>query len=108
MQAATCSLRAHEGWSLRCVELLCVARKRDLWSFFWMHVTAVSDAIKKRGQLDDYKKATWKYEKAKEAIESTRAGLLLLGESVRKLRKEKKKTKEGEKVAPAKATFRVS
>ncbi len=58
--------------------------------------------------MDDYKRATWKYGKAKEAIESARAGLLLLGESVRKARKEKKKTKEGEKVAPAKATFRVS
>ncbi len=54
-----------------------------------MHVTAVSDAIKKRGQLDDYEKATWKYGKAKEAVESTRAGLLLLGESVRKSRKAK-------------------
>ncbi len=42
------------------------------------------------------------------AVESARAGLSLLGESVRKSRKEKKKTKEGEKVAPAKATFRVS
>jgi hypothetical protein len=50
----------------------------------------------------------WKNGKAKEAVESARDGLSLLGESVRKLRKEKKKTKEGEKVAPAKATFRVS
>ncbi len=57
--------------------------------------------------MDDYEKAAWKYGKAKEAIESARAGLLLLGESVRKSRKEKKKTKEGEKVAPAKATFHV-
>jgi hypothetical protein len=58
--------------------------------------------------LDDYEKAAWKYGKAKEAIESARAGLSLLGESVRKSRKEKKKTKEGEKVTPAKARFRVS
>ncbi len=42
-----------------------------------MHVTAVSNAIKKRGQLDDYEKAAWKYGKAKEAVESARAGLLL-------------------------------
>jgi hypothetical protein len=69
---------------------------------------AVSDAIKKRGHLNDYKKVAWKYGKAKEAVESTRAGLLILGESVRKSRKEKNKTKEGKKVAPAKATFRVS
>jgi hypothetical protein len=78
------------------------------WEDFLMHVTTVSNAIKKRGQLDDYEKAAWKYWKAKEAVESARAGLLLLGESVRKLRKEKKKTKEDEKVAPAKATFHVS
>jgi hypothetical protein len=51
---------------------------------------AVSNAIKKRGYLDDYKKVAWKYRKAKEAIESARAGLSLLGESVRKSRKEKK------------------
>jgi hypothetical protein len=73
-----------------------------------MHVTAVSNAIRERGHLDDYKKAAWKYGKAKEAIESARAGLLLLGESVRKSREEKKITKEGKKVAPAKATFHVS
>ncbi len=28
---------------------------------FLMHVTTVSKAIKKRGQLDDYEKAAWKY-----------------------------------------------
>ena len=69
---------------------------------------AVSNAIKKRGHLDDYEKVAWMYGKAKEAVESARAGLSLLGERVRKSRKEKKKTKEGKKVAPAKATFRVS
>jgi hypothetical protein len=68
---------------------------------FLMHVTAVIDAIKKRGHLDDYEKATWEYKQAKEAIESARAGLSLLEESVRK--SNKKKTKEGKKVAPAKA-----
>jgi hypothetical protein len=69
---------------------------------------AVSNAIKKHGHLDDYKKVAWKYRKSKEAVESARAGLSLLRESMRKSRKEKKKTKEGKKVAPAKATFRVS
>jgi hypothetical protein len=54
-----------------------------------MHVTAVSNAIKKRGHLEDYEKAAWKYGKAKEAIESARAGLLLMEESMRKSRKEK-------------------
>ncbi len=54
-----------------------------------------------------YLQGQWKYGKAKEAVESARAGLLLLEKSVRKLRREKKKTKEGKKVAPAKATFCV-
>jgi hypothetical protein len=79
-----------------------------LAKLFFMHVTAISNAIKKCGQLDDYKKAAWKYGKAKEAVESARAGLLLLGESMRKSSKEKKNTKEGKKVAPEKATFCVS
>jgi hypothetical protein len=74
---------------------------------FLMHVTAVLDAIKKRGHLDDYKKAVGQYEKAKEAVETARAGLLLLQESVRKASKEKKKTKEGEKVAPVKAPVKA-
>jgi hypothetical protein len=55
-----------------------------------------------------YLQGQWKYGKAKEADESARAGLSPQEESMRKLRKEKKKTKEGKKVAPAKATFRVS
>ncbi len=50
-----------------------------------------------------------KYGKAKEAVESARAGLSPQKGDVRKSRKrkEKKKTKEGEKVAPAKARFLV-
>ncbi len=71
---------------------------------FLMHVTAVLNAIKKRGHSDHYKKAAWAYEKAKKAVESARAGLALLeetGENVKKL--SKKKTKEGKKEAPAKA-----
>jgi hypothetical protein len=55
-----------------------------------------------------YLQGQLKYVKAKEAIEFARAGLLPQEESVRKLRKEKKKTKEGKKVAPAKARFHVS
>jgi hypothetical protein len=105
LQAAACSLRAATD------------EVQDELSFVWQEngtckafflCMAVSDAIKKRGHLDDYKKVVWKYGKAKEAVESARAGLLLLGESVRKWIKEKKKTKEGKKVAPAKATFHVS
>jgi hypothetical protein len=69
-----------------------------------MHVTPVINAIKKHGHLDDYEKAAWAYKKAKKAVESARAGLALLekaGENLKKL--SKKKTKEGEKEAPAKA-----
>ncbi len=74
-----------------------------------------------------YRRATYKgkYGKAKENVGPTRAGLLPQEGDVRKSRKEtglspqkedvrrsrkskeKKKTKEGEKVAPAKARFRV-
>jgi hypothetical protein len=57
---------------------------------FLMHVTAVLDAIKKCGHLDDYKMAAWQYEKSKEAVETTRAGLMLLEEGMRKSSKEKK------------------
>ncbi len=71
---------------------------------FLMHVTAVIDANKKRGHLDDYKKAALAYEKAKKAIESTRVGLALLEETGENVKKSsKKKTKEGKKEAPAKA-----
>ncbi len=71
---------------------------------FLMHVTAVINAIKKRGHLDNYKKAAWAYEKAKKAIESTRAGLALLEETGENVKKSsKKKTKEGKKKAPTKA-----
>jgi hypothetical protein len=45
---------------------------------FLMHVTAVLDAIKKCGHLDNYEKAGGQYEKAKEAVETARAGLSLL------------------------------
>jgi hypothetical protein len=55
-----------------------------------------------------YLQGQWKYEKAKEAVESARAGLSPQEESMRKSRKVQKKTKEGKKVAPAKATVRVS
>jgi hypothetical protein len=45
---------------------------------FLMHVTAVIDAIKKRGHFDDYGKAAFKYKEASKAIASARAGLSLL------------------------------
>jgi hypothetical protein len=45
---------------------------------FLMHVTAVLDAIKKRGHFYDYEKAEKVHKEARKAIESVRAGLALL------------------------------
>ncbi len=69
------------------------------------------ELLKSRKRRIFCQRATYKgkYGKAKEAIESAKAGLLPQKGDVRKSRKrkEKKKTKEGKKVAPAKARFRV-
>jgi hypothetical protein len=70
---------------------------------FLMHVTAVLDAIKKRGHFYDYKKAAKDHEESMKAVESARAALSLLngtGAKAKKLRK--KNTKEVEKDATAK------
>ncbi len=45
---------------------------------FLMHVTAVLDAIKKRGHFYNYKKAEKVHKEARKAVESARAGLALL------------------------------
>jgi hypothetical protein len=71
-----------------------------------MHVTAVLDAIKKRGHFEDYDKAAYAYEneKAKKASESARAGIALLSEGKELPKKlSKKKAKEAEKEAAATA-----
>jgi hypothetical protein len=81
-----------------------VWQENGTYKAFLMHVTAVMDAIKKRGHFDDYGKAAYPHKKAKKVVESARAGLSLLeegGEITRKL--SKKKSKEGEKEASAKA-----
>jgi hypothetical protein len=75
---------------------------------FLMHVTAVLDAIKKRGHFKDYDKAQKEYDAAKKAIVTARAGLSLLnGTGARsKIRHKKKalvKAKEAAKEALAKA-----
>ncbi len=71
---------------------------------FLMHVTAVLDAIKKRGHFQDYKKAEKDYKVAKKAVESARAALSLLnGTGVKAKRFCKKKAKEAAKGALAKA-----
>ncbi len=85
---------------------------------FLMHVTAVLDAIKKRGHFRDYDKAVLEYQEASEAIESARAGLTLLEDTARKASKEKRKkqkeklkesekTTEGKDVTPKKATAKA-
>jgi hypothetical protein len=71
---------------------------------FLMHVTAVLNAIKKRGHVKDYEMAAKEYEGAKKAVESAKAGLALLDRTGEKGKKsQKKKTKEGEKDVTAKA-----
>jgi hypothetical protein len=60
-----------------------------------MHVTAVLDAIKKRGHFMDYDKAAFKYKEASEAIVSARAGLSLLEESEKKQARQKRHRKKG-------------
>jgi hypothetical protein len=68
-----------------------------------MHMTAVLDAIKKRGHFNDYEKAEKDYEEEKKAVESARAALSLLdGTGVKAKRSCKKKTREAEKDTTAK------
>jgi hypothetical protein len=76
---------------------------------FLMHVTAVLNAIKKRGHLNNYEKAEKDYEEAKKAVESARAALSLLdGIGAKARRSCKKKTKEAKKDATAKAPYSES
>jgi hypothetical protein len=76
---------------------------------FLMHVTAVLDAIKKRGHFNNYEKAEKDYKEAKKAVESARAALsLLVGTGAKARRSCKKKTKEAEKDATAKAPYSES
>jgi hypothetical protein len=62
---------------------------------FLMHVTAVLDAIKKRGHFVDYDKAAFMCKDANEAIASARAGLSLLEESEKKQARRKRGRKKG-------------
>ncbi len=73
-----------------------------------MHVTAVLDAMKKRGHFNDYDRAQKAYEEAKKAAELAEAGLALLqGTSAGTTSKRKKKVlakgKEATKEALTKA-----
>jgi hypothetical protein len=62
---------------------------------FLMHVTAVLDAIKKRGHVKDYQMAAKEYEGAKKAIEFTKDGLALLNRTGEKVKKSRKKKDQG-------------
>jgi hypothetical protein len=74
---------------------------------FLMHVTAVLDAMKKRGHFSNYDKAQKAYEEAVKAVELAEAGLALLKGTSEKSSKRKlkklAKAKEAAKEALAKA-----
>jgi hypothetical protein len=71
---------------------------------FLMHMTAVLDAIKKRGHFYNYKKAEMVHKEAKKSIESSGAGLSLLdGTRMKSKRFCKKKAREATEKALAKA-----
>ncbi len=71
---------------------------------FLMHLTAVLDAIKKRGHFLNYEKAEKVHKEAKKAVESARAGLSLLdGTGTKSKRFCKKKAREAAEKALAKA-----
>jgi hypothetical protein len=68
-----------------------------------MHVTAVLNAMKKRGHFYDYEKAAKDHKESTKAIESARAALSLLdGPGAKAKKSHKKITKEVEKDATAK------
>ncbi len=72
-----------------------------------MHVTAVLDAMKKRGHFNDYNKAQKAYKEAAKAAETAEAGLALLRGTLEKSSKHKlkklAKAKEAAREALAKA-----
>jgi hypothetical protein len=75
---------------------------------FFMHVTAVLDAMKKRGHFKDYDRAQKAYEEAKKVAELAEAGLALLegtstGTTSKCKKKALSKAKEAAKEALAKA-----
>jgi hypothetical protein len=80
-----------------------VWRKSRTREAFLMHVTAVLDAIKKRGHFYNYEKAAKDHIESTKAIESARAALSLLDGTGAKAKKlHKKNTEEVKKDATAK------
>jgi hypothetical protein len=70
---------------------------------FLMHVTAVLDAIKKRGHFKDYEKAQKASVEHKQVVKSAKAGLALLDQTGEGLRKDNKAKKSEVKAKEAKA-----
>jgi hypothetical protein len=68
-----------------------VWHKNGTQEVFLMHVTAVLDAIKKRGMFNNYDKAQKAYEDAKKAVDLVEAGLALLNGTSSGSRKDCKK-----------------
>jgi hypothetical protein len=79
-----------------------VWRKNGTHKAFLMHVTAVLDAIKKRGHFYNYKKAAKDHKEFTKAVELARAALSLLNGPSTKAKKSHKKSKEVKKDATAK------
>jgi hypothetical protein len=84
-----------------------VWHKKGTREAFLMHVTAVLDAIKKRGHFKDYDKAQKAHDEAKKAVKLVEAGLALLNGTIRGTKKNHKKkalvkAKEAAKEALAK------
>ncbi len=81
-----------------------VWHKNGTCKAFLMHMTAVLDAMKKRGHFHDYEKAKKAYGEVKKSVESARVGLSLInGTRARSRRFCKKKAKEATEKALAKA-----
>jgi hypothetical protein len=68
-----------------------VLHKNETREASLMHVTAVLDAIKKCGHFKDYEKAQKAYVEAKQAVESAKAGIVLLDRTSAGSRKNCKK-----------------
>jgi hypothetical protein len=79
-----------------------VWHKKGTRKAFLVHITALLDAIKKRGHFYNYEKAVKDHEESTKAVESARAALSLLNRPSAKAKKSCKKSKEVKKDPTAK------
>ncbi len=79
-----------------------VWRKNGTCKASLVHVTAILNAIKKRGHFYNYEKAAKDHKESTKAVESVRAALSLLDRTGAKAKKLRKKNKEVKKDATAK------